>query len=692
MTDPVLDVSGKRRNPESADDQGKTEENVPSTPTKHRRKLSTNTMSEIVAVAPGSAFHKRLANFETQTLSGGSSTIGTGQNAFMNSEFPLLHPPPAQSLDSANDAIEYAISISKSPTKKLLNDKYNFDVLSRASPRKQKQIRTSFQNRLHTHHPKYFTELSKQASALVLDRLASSILPVPIVGMDTEYSTLYTLLQRTVAEGEGNSCVILGPRSTGKTLMVDTALRTLEKQYPSDFMVVRISGFAVTDDKMAIRELCRQIDSYLQRGPYKKQVNYETIEKKSISECLTSLLTLLYSDDDYDENKANREKPISVIIILEEVDRFATHSKQTLLYNLLDMAQSSKTPIAVVGVTPRINTRELFEKRVRSRFSQRIITTKRTKDINEFWNIASAGLRLYPTEFSPDTLSHNPQYQRYLSGQIPETAAHYTEFMEAWNNSLDTFYKDKSSNLYKILELVFFTTKDVRQFYDRMIYPLTLTDPLLSDLDIGLLEREQGGLADTQSFVEGLSELELSLLICAARVEIKYGSDTFNFNVVYDEYVQMATQLHKERRAALSRPTAGGDSRGGYRVWSREVARAAWERLEAMELVTYIEAGSNGTGMVFIAAEGGGGGGGGGGDEGGGSGSHGGGSSSNNNSNSNGGGGSVELTAVQAKPAVGSTKGAIVGDDIRMAKVDVSLMEIASIIGPDHVLRRWTRL
>lgn len=141
--------------------------------------------------------------------------------------------------------------------------------------------------------------------------------------------------------------------------MVDTALRTLGKKYTDEFVAVRLSGFAVVDDKMAIREICRQIDAYLQRGPYRKSVNYETIEKKSISECLTSLITVLNSDDDESESEdtpgaKRKEAPISVIIVLEEVDRFAQHSKQTLLYNLLDVAQSSKIPIAVIGVTPRM--------------------------------------------------------------------------------------------------------------------------------------------------------------------------------------------------------------------------------------------------------------------------------------------------------------------------------------------------
>lgn len=220
-------------------------------------------------------------------------------------------------------------------------------------------------------------------------------------------------------------------------------------------------------------------------------------------------------------------------------------------------------------------------------------------------------------------------------------------------------------------------------------------DPLLSDIDVPLLEREIGGVADTQSFIEGLSELELSLLICAARVETKYESDTFNFNVVYDEYVKMAKEFRKERTAALSNPETG-QSGGGYRIWSRDVARAAWERLENMELVTYVEAGSNGTGTVFVTSSSS-------------SSSSTGGSTGTSGGNEEGGGGksttttttssssnttssSNETTAIHSKPPIGSTKGAIISDDIRMAKVDASLTEIAQIIGHDHVLRKWTRL
>lgn len=46
----------------------------------------------------------------------------------------------------------------------------------------------------------------------------------------------------------------------------------------------------------------------------------------------------------------------SIVFVLDEFDLFAQHKNQTLLYNLLDVSQSAKTPIAVIGLTCRLVT------------------------------------------------------------------------------------------------------------------------------------------------------------------------------------------------------------------------------------------------------------------------------------------------------------------------------------------------
>lgn len=92
-----------------------------------------------------------------------------------------------------------------------------------------------------------------------------------------------------------------------------------------------------------------------------------------------------------------------------------------------------------------------------------------------------------------------------------------------------------------------------------------------------------------------LSTLQLALLIAAARLDIIHGTPSTTFGLVYDEYVGLAGAA---RRAAA----------GSMRVWGREVARAEWEGLLALELVVPVAEGAagaaGGSGGVGSAAVG----------------------------------------------------------------------------------------
>lgn len=78
-----------------------------------------------------------------------------------------------------------------------------------------------------------------------------------------------------------------------------------------------------------------------------------------------------------------------MVVILDAVDLFALHAQQALLYCLLDTAQSCRVGqghngIAVIGVTTRIDTINLLEKRVKSRFSGRMLRTAAPTELS-FW-------------------------------------------------------------------------------------------------------------------------------------------------------------------------------------------------------------------------------------------------------------------------------------------------------------------
>ena len=80
--------------------------------------------------------------------------------------------------------------------------------------------------------------------------------------------------------------------------------------------------------------------------------------------------------------------------------------------------------------------------------------------------------------------------------------------------------------------------------------------------------------------LQGLSELELALLIAAARLDIILDTDTCNFSMAYDEYSSLTSQ-HKIQTSSTGMAALGSSAK----IWGREVTLSAWERLVDYELL-----------------------------------------------------------------------------------------------------------
>lgn len=220
----------------------------------------------------------------------------------------------------------------------------------------------------------------------ILNRLTTNSLS-PVAHLEKEYTTLHTLLNATITAGESNSLLLLGSRGSGKTLLVEHALQDLTRKHNDDFHIVRLNGFFQTDDKLALREIWRQL------GREMAVSEDETGEVSSYADTMASLLSLLSHPEEFDNVNAmdidatpqDAEKTSkSVIFVLDEFDLFTTHPRQTLLYNLFDIAQAKKAPIAVVGCSTRMDVVDLLEKRVKSRFSHRWLHVSSMKSLVAF--------------------------------------------------------------------------------------------------------------------------------------------------------------------------------------------------------------------------------------------------------------------------------------------------------------------
>lgn len=121
----------------------------------------------------------------------------------------------------------------------------------------------------------------------------------------------------------------------------------------------------------------------------------------------------------------------SVVFIIDEFDMFAAHPRQTLLYNLFDIAQSRKAPIAVLGCTTRLDVVEMLEKRVKSRFSHRYVYLAPPKSLPAFWQICRQGLMIDKPDVENEGIDIN------LEGYV-EFHKYWTHKIEVWPVSIWT--------------------------------------------------------------------------------------------------------------------------------------------------------------------------------------------------------------------------------------------------------------
>ncbi|EUC36595.1 hypothetical protein COCCADRAFT_87869 [Bipolaris zeicola 26-R-13] len=415
---------------------------------------------------------------------------------------------------------------------------------------------------------------------IVMERITGKR-PSPLVGLDEEYKSVHQVVEHTITAGEGNSMLIIGARGSGKTALVNKVLSEVSKDNGGYYHVVRLNGFVHTDDKIALREIWRQLG---------KEMDIEEDGSgpgKNYADTLATLLALL-SHPSEQTGEDTDQVAKAVIFIMDEFDLFAHHPRQTLLYNLFDIAQSRKAPIAVLGLTTRIDVTNTLEKRVKSRFSHRYVHLKLATSFTAFQTMCKACLTLEPEQLSV-------KERGILGGGAKGTpnkgqkGGAKQDMVSEWNANIFTLFSTPTF-LTQHLASSFYLTKSVPQVLTSFLLPTATLSPEMPFQPGYLLSAPDSKL----SLVPSLSTLALSLLIAAARLDIIHDSDTCNFNMAYDEYVTLASR-------ARIQSAAGGlsSSSGASKVWGKDVARREWEGLVELGLCMPVVQGQVGSfGMV----------------------------------------------------------------------------------------------
>ncbi|KAM9328108.1 origin recognition complex subunit 4 isoform 1-T2 [Pholidichthys leucotaenia] len=381
-----------------------------------------------------------------------------------------------------------------------------------------------------------------QLQQILRERLCYQQLPRRAEGVEAQHKHLLELLRRTAVHGESNSVLIVGPRGAGKTTLLRCVLRELleEEVVQKNLLQVHLNGLLQTDDRIALKEITRQL--HLENVVGDKVFG-------SFAENLAFLLEAL--------KKGHRTTSRPVLFVLDEFDLFTLHKNQTLLYNLLDVSQSAQAPVAVVGLTCRLDVLELLEKRVKSRFSHRQIHLLNSLTFAQYLERVQTQLSL-PEEF-PDS-----------------------RFSQEWNANIKTLCKDKS--VMEVLQRHFNSSKDFRSLHVLLMLCLSrvsVAKPSISPAD--LLEASRICLTDAKAnMLHGLSILELCLVIAMKHLNDVYEGEPFNLQMVHNEFKKF---LQRKTNSIYN--------------FEPPVVMKAFEHLQQLELIRPVDSSSSKTQREF---------------------------------------------------------------------------------------------
>ena len=318
------------------------------------------------------------------------------------------------------------------------------------------------------------------------------------------------------------------------------------------FVVIRLNGMAHADEKIALREISRQL--FLEYESYK-------IGSRSLS--FAHHLQLLL-----DVLREAKGVCVPMVFILDEFQEFATRSKQTLLYTLLDILQSGETQMAVVGLTEKIDVVESLEKRIQSRFSHRQIFIPPISFENKLDVIKSRLLLSQAFMNNQDNISNDNNNNddnknkrgrkknkrkrtkgktaNAATGGSSGTTTNVSAFAKRWNNEIQDLFKNRDFRD---------AFKKYHNYGHSVKWFLNASTVALSKLNLVNNEREsyappflklsnfEGSFKDysvdrRELSFKSLNVVEMLLLISMAHLE-KCNSIPYNFELIYEEYVRL---------------------------------------------------------------------------------------------------------------------------------------------------------
>lgn len=208
---------------------------------------------------------------------------------------------------------------------------------------------------------------------------------------------------------ENNSVLLLGEAGSGKTHVVEKCLKELLSVEP-DTVVLRARGSAYSTDVECLRHLGTQMTDKLEACPH------SNASFKAGMDWIKSIF------------KGSFTKARAMVMVLDQFEYFCSRARQTLLYNLFDIAQEAGVHLSVVGMSEKMDVMDSLEKRIRSRFSMRHLHTFLPTTMDGLVQVLMARLKL-PDQCGLETPFVN-QFSKYVESALFAKRAEWKSHLE----------------------------------------------------------------------------------------------------------------------------------------------------------------------------------------------------------------------------------------------------------------------
>ena len=170
------------------------------------------------------------------------------------------------------------------------------------------------------------------------------------------------LLDSVIVRGNSESVILCGPSGCGKTAIIDEALSTYakDKTFNKTIQCIYLDGAVEGDVKGSVESILRQVSKGQNIRPNGSVVGSLSEKLKEMCDILKSVST-------------KSEGCTKFIFVIDCLEAFIEQDNQLLLYTLFESSRENDIPVCVIGVSRVLDVLEKMEKRVKSRFSQRVI-------------------------------------------------------------------------------------------------------------------------------------------------------------------------------------------------------------------------------------------------------------------------------------------------------------------------------